>query len=68
LTARPSRGRPITVYYGEGQQSRCFCDVGDVARALEELATCEKAVGQVFYIGSDRVADTGPARFVNMDL
>ncbi len=46
-------GGPITVY-GDGQQSRCFCDVGDVTRALEELATCEEAVGQVFNIGSDQ--------------
>src|SRR5260370_32749097 len=45
------RGEPITVY-GDGQQSRCFCDVEDVVRALILLAECPEAVGQVFNVGS----------------
>jgi UDP-glucose 4-epimerase len=45
------RGEPITVY-GDGQQSRCFCDVEDVVRGLILLAECPEAVGQVFNVGS----------------
>lgn len=46
-------GRPITVY-GDGKQSRCFCFVGDVVGALMKLMDDEKAVGEVFNIGSDQ--------------
>jgi UDP-glucose 4-epimerase len=46
-------GRPITVY-GDGKQSRCFCYVGDVVGALMKLMDDEKAVGEVFNIGSDQ--------------
>ncbi len=45
------RGEPLTVY-GDGRQSRCFCDVDDVVRALVQLAECPEAVGQVFNVGS----------------
>ena len=45
--------RPITVY-GDGNQSRCFCYVGDVVGALMKLMDDERSVGQVFNIGSDR--------------
>ncbi|MGH2919130.1 MAG: GDP-mannose 4,6-dehydratase [Solirubrobacteraceae bacterium] len=45
-------GRPLTVY-GDGRQTRCFCDVGDVVRALVDLMTVgEPAYGEVFNIGS----------------
>ncbi|HHB89679.1 MAG TPA: NAD-dependent epimerase/dehydratase family protein [Anaerolineae bacterium] len=44
-------GDPITVY-GDGSQSRCFCDVSDTVRALEALLMTEEAVGQVFNVGS----------------
>ncbi len=47
------RGEPITVY-GDGSQSRTFCDVGDVVQALVELSQCREAVGQVFNVGSTR--------------
>ena len=46
-------GRPITVY-GDGTQSRCFGYVGDVVGALMGLMENEKAVGQVFNIGSNQ--------------
>jgi UDP-glucose 4-epimerase len=46
-------GRPITVY-GNGQQSRCFCYVGDVVEALMKLMDHEDAVGEVFNIGSNQ--------------
>ena len=45
------KGEPITVY-GDGQQSRCFCDVGDAVRGIIALATCPEAVGEVFNLGS----------------
>jgi UDP-glucose 4-epimerase len=44
-------GRPITVY-GTGEQTRCFGYVKDVVGALTRLMDEEKAVGQVFNIGS----------------
>jgi len=43
--------QPLTVY-GDGRQSRCFCDVADVVRAIAALAQSEAAVGQVFNVGS----------------
>ena len=45
------RGKPITIY-GDGQQSRCFCHVSDVVRALVALPKQPQAVGQVYNIGS----------------
>lgn len=42
---------PITIY-GDGSQSRCFCDVRDVVRAIIALAGCPDASGQVYNIGS----------------
>ncbi len=44
-------GEPITVY-GDGSQSRCFCDVSDTVRALEALLDHEEAPGKVFNVGS----------------
>jgi UDP-glucose 4-epimerase len=43
---------PLEVY-GDGQQSRCFCDVRDVTDALIALAQTERARGEVFNVGSD---------------
>ena len=45
------RNEPITVY-GDGSQSRCFCDVSDTVRALEALLEQKEAVGRVFNVGS----------------
>ncbi len=42
---------PIEVY-GDGTQSRCFCDVTDVARGIAGLAESAQAEGEVFNIGS----------------
>ncbi len=47
------RGDPITVY-GDGTQSRAFCDVADVVRAIIGLAEHPNAVGEVFNIGNTR--------------
>ena len=41
----------ITIF-GDGSQSRCFCDVRDVIRAVEGLADSEESNGQVFNVGS----------------
>jgi len=45
------RGEPITIY-GDGRQTRCFCHVSDVVRALVALPRQPQAAGQVFNIGS----------------
>lgn len=42
---------PITVF-GTGKQTRCFCHVGDVVRAVIKLLETSAAVGQVFNIGN----------------
>ncbi|MER2600453.1 MAG: GDP-mannose 4,6-dehydratase [Caldilineales bacterium] len=44
-------GQAITVY-GNGAQTRCFCNVQDAVRAIIGLAESEAALGQVFNIGS----------------
>jgi UDP-glucose 4-epimerase len=44
-------GRPITVF-GDGSQTRCFCDVTDVVGAVVKLMDHPGAVGQVFNVGS----------------
>ncbi len=53
FVAQALRGEPITVY-GDGTQSRTFCDVADVVRAIIGLAEHPEAVGQVFNIGNTR--------------
>jgi UDP-glucose 4-epimerase len=42
---------PIEVY-GDGKQSRCFCDVHDTVEALLRLIPLERAVGEVVNIGN----------------
>ncbi len=44
-------GKPITIF-GDGRQSRCFCDVRDVVKAIAALARRPEADGRVFNIGS----------------
>jgi len=44
-------GVDITVY-GDGNQSRCFCDVRDVIPAIRGLADSPEAEGRVFNIGA----------------
>lgn len=46
-------GEPLRVF-GDGSQSRCFCDVRDVAGVLPVLTSRDEAIGRVFNIGSDR--------------
>lgn len=45
-------GEPLTVY-GDGLQTRCFCHVRDVVRALVGLLDDPRAIGEVFNVGSD---------------
>ena len=42
--------------FGDGTQSRCFCHVDDVVRALADLMEREELYGEVFNIGT-RVRD-----------
>jgi len=46
------RGEPITIY-GDGEQSRCFCDVRDVAGLLPTLLSAPGARAQVVNVGHD---------------
>jgi UDP-glucose 4-epimerase len=46
------RGETVTVY-GDGSQTRCFCYVGDVVKALLALLEHPEAVGRVFNIGGN---------------
>jgi UDP-glucose 4-epimerase len=56
FVAQALLGEPLTVY-GDGKQSRCFCDVSDVVRALVGLLDDERAPGEVFNVGgSEEVA------------
>ena len=45
------RGQALTVF-GDGSQTRCFVDVGDVVPALDTLIRTEGAHGNVFNLGS----------------
>jgi UDP-glucose 4-epimerase len=38
--------------YGDGTQSRCFCDVRDTVEALTRLMKLDRAVGEVINIGN----------------
>tara|TARA_B100000029_G_scaffold364749_1_gene358011 strand:+ start:831 stop:1838 length:1008 start_codon:yes stop_codon:yes gene_type:complete len=40
------------IVHGTGTQSRCFCDVSDVVKAIFNLSEEESASGQIFNIGS----------------
>ena len=51
FVAQAIRNEPITVY-GNGAQSRCFCNVADVVGALILLMENDRATGQVVNVGS----------------
>src|ERR1700732_5069179 len=38
--------------YGDGKQSRCFCDVRDTVQALTKLIDSDRSVGEVINIGN----------------
>jgi UDP-glucose 4-epimerase len=55
---------PIEVY-GDGKQSRCFCDVRDTIEALLRLIPLEHAIGEVINIGNtDEVTIENLAKMV----
>ncbi len=57
-------GQPLTVY-GDGSQTRSFCDVRDAVRALVGLMRHPGAVGGVFNVGSpDEISILDLARLV----
>jgi UDP-glucose 4-epimerase len=80
LVQQALRGDPVTVY-GDGQQSRCFCNVRDAVRAVAALAVHPGAVGEIFNVGSQeevtirqlaeriiaRVGRGGPVQYVPYD-
>ena len=52
LVGQALAGHPLTVH-GDGTQTRCFCHVSDVVRALVDLMLLgDQAYGEVFNIGS----------------
>lgn len=50
FVGRALRNEPLQVY-GDGQQSRCFCDVGDVVIAVADLCERTDVKGTVLNIG-----------------
>jgi UDP-glucose 4-epimerase len=55
---------PITVY-GTGQQSRCFCYIGDTIEAMLRLTATDRAIGEVVNVGSTQeISIEGLARMV----
>ena len=45
------RDEPISIH-GDGKQTRCFCHVTDVVRALLALPKQARAIGQIYNLGS----------------
>jgi UDP-glucose 4-epimerase len=52
LVSQALLGENLEVH-GDGSQTRCFCDVEDVVRAVTGLIDSKAAVGEVFNIGSE---------------
>lgn len=44
---------PLTIF-GDGKQSRCFCDVDDVTDGMIKLMNNKEAEGEIFNIGNDK--------------
>lgn len=53
FVARAVANQPLEVY-GDGRQSRAFCDVRDVTAAMVGLMGHPQTYGQVFNVGSDQ--------------
>lgn len=68
FVAAALRGEPLTVH-GDGSQSRCFCDVRDVAPAMVDLLDAGTCFGSVFNVGNDEpISIMELARLVNEEL
>ena len=52
FVAAALRGESLTVY-GEGNQTRCFCDVRDVVDVLPRMLATRACHGRVINVGSD---------------
>jgi UDP-glucose 4-epimerase len=52
LVQQALAGQPLTVY-GDGQQTRCFCNVRDTVRAVVVLGAEPRATGEIFNVGSN---------------
>ena len=52
MVAAALEGKPIEVF-GDGRQTRCFCDVRDTVRALMALLSNRTCAGEVFNVGRD---------------
>jgi UDP-glucose 4-epimerase len=51
--------------YGDGKQSRCFCDVRDTVEALVRLIDTQRAVGEVVNVGNtEEISIEGLAKLV----
>jgi UDP-glucose 4-epimerase len=55
---RAIHNEPIEVF-GDGSQSRCFCDVRDTVEALLRLLPMERAIGEVINIGNTEEISIG---------
>ena len=42
------------VVFGDGEQTRSFCEVSDTVRAIVAASQCEAAVGQIINIGGEK--------------
>ncbi|MGH9742669.1 MAG: NAD-dependent epimerase/dehydratase family protein [Candidatus Acidiferrum sp.] len=57
-------GEPISVY-GNGKQSRCFCDVRDTVEGLIRLMDTDRAIGEVVNVGNtEEITIEGLAQLV----
>ena len=64
LVGQALAGKPLTVF-GDGTQSRCFCHVHDVVRALADLMEREDLYGEIYNIGTQaEITITGLAEKV----
>jgi UDP-glucose 4-epimerase len=62
LVKQAVNDQPLTVH-GDGQQTRCFCNVKDTVRAVIALSREPKAIGEIFNVGScDEIAILDLAR------
>ncbi len=51
-------GKPLEVY-GDGTQTRCFCDVRDITGVLTTLLENPRCAGGIFNVGRDELIEIG---------
>ncbi|MDY7108207.1 MAG: GDP-mannose 4,6-dehydratase [Planctomycetota bacterium] len=51
-------GEPLEVY-GDGRQTRCFCDVRDVVDVLSRMPSNPRCLGRVLNVGDDQPLEIG---------